>query len=72
MAMISIDVTKVTAVLLSDGWHPCAGMTVDSFQFTDDSGNPYNSDSGFQLTDTNTSLIITGRLDSIWGVQGGS
>ncbi len=81
---LAIDVTRVTHVLLADGWHEVAdgSFTVAPYEFgrpadtrADDLAVLYNSGSmgtgpmGFEFTEARTSALIGGPLTSVIAVR---
>ncbi len=81
---LAIDVTRITHVLLADGWHEVAdgSFTVAPYEF----GRPANTEAGdfavlynssnmgtdpmgFEFTEARTSALIAGPLSSVIAVR---
>ena len=68
---LQINESKVTRVLLADGWHDCQGFGVDSYEFgTHGGGQDGVCATGFVFRDAATGEQVAGPLTAILAVSG--
>ena len=72
---LQINESKVTRVLLADGWHDCQGFRLDSYEFGTyhpDGGQNGVCATGFVFRDAATGEQVAGPLTAILAVAGDS